>query len=97
MTLLLACVLWCMAFRCHEWLQPRNRTAFPMPVRTVWLNQTVRALAPCLALALCLMHSPALGVLFWLGLGSVCGVCTSVLMAVLKNKRGRAPAGKPPL
>lgn len=97
MTFLLVLALWSAAFWCHECLQPRTRTAFPRQTGAVSVNQIVRALAPCLALTLCLFEDPALGIFYWLGLGSAAGLGTSVLMAVLKQKRGLARMSKTPL
>ncbi|MFT8721518.1 MAG: hypothetical protein ABF443_08225 [Acetobacter malorum] len=97
MTFLLVLALWSAAFWCHECLQPRTRTAFPRQTGAVSVNQIVRALAPCLALTLCLFQDPALGIFYWLGLGSTAGLGTSVLMAALKQKRGLARMSKTPL
>ncbi|MFT9017202.1 hypothetical protein [Acetobacter malorum] len=97
MTFLLVLALWSAAFWCHECLQPRTRTAFPRQTGAVSVNQIVRALAPCLALTLCLFDDPALGIFYWLGLGSAAGLGTSVLIAVLKQKRGLTRMSKTPL
>lgn len=96
MIMLSVLALWVTAFWSHEFLQPRTRAAFPHQTRFSVLYKSARALAPCCALALCLFQNPALGVPYWLGLGSVAGVMTSLLIAVLKQKRGLARMGKPP-
>ncbi|WP_215755382.1 hypothetical protein [Acetobacter sp. P5B1] len=97
MTFLLVLALWSAAFWCHECLQPRTRSSFPRQAGAVSVNQIVRGLAPCLALTLCLFQDPALGIFYWLGLGSAAGLGTSVLMAVLKQKRGLARVSETPL
>nr|WP_298797553.1 hypothetical protein [uncultured Acetobacter sp.] len=97
MIILLALALWSAAFWCHECLQPRTRAAFPHQTQSVHVKQIVRALAPCVALIFCLRLDTALGILYWLGLGSAAGLGTSMLMAMLKHKRGLARMSKPPL
>ncbi|MFT8516608.1 MAG: hypothetical protein ABF533_08755 [Acetobacter persici] len=97
MIMLCELALWAAAFWSHAFLQPRRGSPFPRSARAVLASKILRMLGPCCALALCLIHNPALGVLYWLGLGGVAGVSTSLVIAVLRQKQGLAGISKPPL
>ncbi|WP_141325379.1 hypothetical protein [Acetobacter orleanensis] len=95
MIMLCVLVFWSATFWSHEFLQPRTYVAFPYQTRTRLTYRVIRLLGPCCALAFCLIQSPTLGVLYWLGLGGVAGVGTSLLSAGFKQKRGLARVSKP--
>lgn len=80
-------ILWCMTFLAHERLQPQTRKQAPLPTKLRCSAQTIRIIGPLTALLLCFQNDTPKAILFWLGLGACAGVCTSVVLAVQKQKQ----------
>lgn len=80
--------LWAISFWAHESLQSRTLKLFPASNQKKKTLFCLRVVGPLLGLFLCLHRDVAYGLLYWFGLGSMAGISISLLMVLLKQKRG---------